>query len=218
MARKATNERLVFFDLEMAQLKNQSSIIQIAAIAVDSELKERETFETKIRFDVSTAQAKGLPKNSFEPTVWKRLAQHPEKAASDFARFLRRHATVDCVSRAGRHFQVARLVAHNAAFDGPKIFGWYKNMGMFLPAAHSVFCTLQRAYWLFEEDKTLTPPKNYKLATLCEYAGIELTDNQAHDALADVRATVSLYQKLYEQTYFEEVDEEEIETALVSAA
>lgn len=200
-------ERLVFFDLETAGLKTNAAIIQIAAIAVDSELRELETFETKIRFEEAHACPKALSVNSFEPTVWKRLAQHPEKAASDFARFLRRHATVDMTSKAGKPYQLARLVAHNANFDGPFIINWYDTMGMFLPAARSVYCTLQRAYWLFHEHKTLTPPSNYKLSTLCEYAGIPLDKSHAHDALADVRATVQLYQTMNEHVFHERDDQ-----------
>ena len=189
-------ERLCFFDLETAGLASTSAIIQIGAIAVDSRLHELESFETKIRFDVSQASREALAINLFEPTVWKRLARQPEDAATDFANFLRRHATVDMVSRAGKHYQLARLVAHNAAFDGPLLISWFADLQLFLPAARSVYGTLQRAYWMFQEDQQLTPPTNYKLATLCEYFGVRLAGNEAHDAIADVRATVELYRAL----------------------
>ena len=194
-------ERLVFFDLETAGLDTNSAIIQIAAIAVDAKLRELETFETKIRFDVLRADSNALAVNSFEPTVWKRLAKRPHDAAKDFASFLRRHATVDMTSRAGKPYQLARLVAHNATFDGPIIIRWYKDLGEFLPAARSVYCTLQRAYWLFEENKSLTPPANYKLSTLCEYVGVALGKHNAHDALVDVRATVELYRSFQDRKH-----------------
>ena len=193
-------ERLVFYDLETAGLAATSSIIQIAAIAVDSQLNELESFEAKIRFDVSQASADALAINSFEPMVWKRLAMQPEDAAKQFANFLRRHATVDMVSRAGKPYQLARLVAHNAAFDGPRVIQWFADLRLFLPAARSVYCTLQRAYWMFQEDQLLTPPANYKLGTLCEYFGIRLAEDDAHDAIADVRATVQLYRAMTESS------------------
>lgn len=193
-------ERLVFYDLETAGLASTSSIIQIAAIAVNSQLQELETFEVKIRFDVSQATPEALRINSFEPTVWKRLAMQPEDAAKSFANFLRRHATVDMVSRSGKPYQLARLVAHNASFDGPLLISWFADLGLFLPAARSVYCTLQRAYWMFQEDRQLTPPTNYKLGTLCEYFGIPLPDNEAHDALADVRGMVDLYRGMNAHT------------------
>ncbi len=59
-----------------------------------------------------------------------------------------------------------------------------------------VLCTKQRALWLFDEDKSLTPPANYKLGTLCEYFGVRLRQADAHDAFHDVRATVELYRAM----------------------
>jgi DNA polymerase III epsilon subunit-like protein len=116
--------------------------------------------------------------------------------AKDFAAFLKRHATTDMVSRNGRPYQVAQLVAHNAVFDGVFLKEWYERLGLFLPGTYRVFCTMQRALWLFHEDKSLTPPTDFKLGTLCEFFGITLRAENAHDALADVRATVQLYRAM----------------------
>lgn len=193
------DERLVYADVETAGLKEDSQIIQIAAIAVDASLNELEAFEVKVRFDIERADSAALALNSFEPTVWKRLAQRPEDAATAFAKFLRRHATVDLLSqRTGRPYQVAQLVSHNAPFDGLKLQEFYAGLDLFLPAARRVYCTLQRAYWLFAEDTSLTPPANYRLATLCEYFRVKLPDDAAHDALHDVRATLALYRAMKE--------------------
>jgi DNA polymerase III epsilon subunit-like protein len=193
------DEKLVCVDVETGGLKEDSQIIQIAAIAVDASLNELEAFEVKVRFDFERADSAALALNSFEPTVWRRLAQRPEDAAADFARFLRRHATVDLLSqRTGRPYRVAQLVSHNAAFDGPKLQQFYAGLDLFLPAARRVYCTLQRAYWLFAEDTRLTPPANYRLATLCEYFGIKLTEEASHDALYDARATFALYRAMKE--------------------
>ena len=57
-------------------------------------------------------------------------------------------------------------------------------------------CTKQKALWLFEEDKSLTPPTDFKLGTLCQYFDVQLRKDEAHDALVDVRATVKLYQAM----------------------
>ena len=98
------------------------------------------------------------------------------------------------MSANGEPYRIAQLVAHNAErFDGPLIHAWFKMLGKFCPAAYSVFCTKQRAYWLFHEQKSLTPPADFKLSTLCEYFGVHLRNEDAHDALNDVRATVGLY-------------------------
>ena len=95
------SERLVFFDLETAGLKANSAIIQIAAIAVDARLQQLETFECKVRFDVCGASKRALDVNSFEPTVWKRLATRPEDAAKSFAGFLRLPAFSSGSGRSG---------------------------------------------------------------------------------------------------------------------
>ena len=190
-------EKLVFFDLETAGLKTDAAIIQIAAIAVDDRLREIDSFETKIRFDLAKASTKSLEISLFEPTIWKRLAKKPGEAAYEFGDFLRRHATVDMISKDGRSYHVAQLVAHNAAFDGPIIQSWYERRKTFLPASRRVLCTLQRAVWLFQENKTLTPPTDYKLGTLCNYFGIQLGEGRAHDAVEDVKATAQLYRALY---------------------
>ena len=50
MNRNLPDERMVFVDLETAGLDPWRPIIQIAAIAVDSNLKELERFEAKLKF------------------------------------------------------------------------------------------------------------------------------------------------------------------------
>ena len=92
---------------------------------------------------------------------------------------------------------MAQLVAHNAErFDSPFLHAWYRRLGLFLPARYMALCTKQRALWLLEEDKSLTPPANFQLQTLCEYFGVSLPAEAAHDALNDVRATVELYRAI----------------------
>ncbi len=191
-----TDERLVFLDLETAGLETWRPIIQIAAIATTSSLRELESFETKVHFDKRLAAPNALRKNHYDAMLWQREGISAREAAQRFAAFLKRHATVDMMSGRGQPYQVAQLVAHNASFDGAFVQAWFERLGLFLPGHFRLFCTMQRAAWLFHEDKTLTPPTNYKLGTLCEYFGVQLRDDQAHDALADVRATVELYRAM----------------------
>jgi DNA polymerase III epsilon subunit-like protein len=87
-------------------------------------------------------------------------------------------------------------VAHNAEFDGPFLRSWFERLGLFFPGSYRVSCTMQRAMWLFHEDQSLTPPADFRLGTLCEYFGAVLRPSEAHDALADVRATVELYRRM----------------------
>lgn len=192
------DEKLVFFDLETAGLEPTRPIIQIAAIAVDSALHELETFEAKIRFDERDAAPEALRKNHYDRKLWEQRGISPGWAARAFSRFLRRHGTVDLISRESGVYQVAQLVAHNSQFDGPFLKAWFDRQRLFMPASYRVFCTLQRAMWLFHERKELTPPADFKLGTLCQYFGVPLRPEDAHDALADVRATVALYRAIDE--------------------
>jgi len=194
----SSSDNLVFFDLETGGLEPWRPIIQVAAIAVDGQLREMESFEAKILFDEKYAAPDSLEKNHYNATTWKTQALGPRQAARDFRKFLRRHATFNVVSRRQKVYQVAQLVAHNAAFDGPFLQTWFRRLGIFLPAHPRVLCTLQRALWVFHEDKSLPPPEDYKLGTLCDYFGIHLPAEKAHDALNDVRATVALYRELAE--------------------
>jgi len=192
------DERLVFVDLETAGLEPWRPIIQIAAIAVDSNLRELEWFEAKLRFENKFANPKSLRKASYSPKRWREEAQPAGAVMEQYTDLLRRHATVDQISSKRRVFQVAQLVAHNGAFDGAFLSAWYDRFGEFLPASPRVFCTLQRAIWLFHEDKSLTPPTDFKLLTLCQYFGVPLKASDAHEALNDVRATVDLYRAISE--------------------
>ncbi len=198
--RIVTEERFVFVDIETAGLQTWRPIMQIAAIAVNSAFRELEVFEEKIRFDERQAVQRTLRKRHYSRARWNREARRDRDVAVDFGAFLARHATVDVSSGRGKPFVVAQLVAHNAEFDGPFLRMWFERMGLFFPGAYRVFCTLQRAMWLFHEDRSLTPPTDFKLGTLCDYFGVPLPLDQAHDALADVRATVGLYRAINERS------------------
>ena len=102
------------------------------------------------------------------------------------------------LSARGETYQVAQLVAHNASFDGPVLEVWYERLGVFLPAGRQVLCTVQRAIWRLAEHPDLPPPRDFKLATLCQHFGVPFPAARAHEALDDAAATVSLYQALQE--------------------
>lgn len=190
------NERLVFIDLETGGAEPWRPIMQAAAIAVDSSLRELETIEFKFIFDPERVKRACLRKKNYSEKVWSKEGVLEEEAGERFAAFLSRHATVDLFADSGRTYRVAQLVAHHASFDAPFVTAWFRRIGRYLPAHPRILCTHQRALWLFQEDKTLCPPADYQLSTLCEYFGVPLGKSDAHDALADVRATVALYHQM----------------------
>lgn len=190
------DERLVFIDLETGGGEPWRPIMQVAAIAVDASLRELETIEIKLQFDLRRVHPACRRKAHNSKEVWAREAISEHDAGERFAAFLKRHATVDMISTDGRGYRVAQLVAHHASFDASFLSSWFRRIDRFLPAHPRVLCTHQRALWLFHEDKTLCPPADYQLATLCQFFGVRLRNHEAHEALADVRATVALYREI----------------------
>jgi DNA polymerase III epsilon subunit-like protein len=194
-------KRLVFIDLETGGIDpKRHPIIQVAAIAVDTHLDVLEAYEAKVKFNPRHAKAQSLRKNHYHPGVWANEARESTQVAKDFSEFLRRHATVPALSAEGRAYQVAQLVAHNAAFDGPFLTAWYDKLNHYLPARRLVLCTMQLAMWHFV-SRDESPPANYQLATLCEHFGVPFPAASAHDALGDATATVRLFQALARKSH-----------------
>ncbi len=197
MAYSAMEHTLIFFDLETAGLDpKRHAIIQIAAIAVDETLAPIEAFEAKVRFNEQKANKNSLRKNHYQKGTWAIEAQEEIDVARDFAAFLKRHASIPMTSSKGAPYFVAQLVAHNAAFDAGFLQAWFDRLKLFLPARRQVLCTMQRAMWHASESPRLLPPKDFKLATLCHAFGVPFHAANAHEALADVTATMLLYKKL----------------------
>jgi DNA polymerase III epsilon subunit-like protein len=194
-------QRIVFFDLETAGLNPEKHpIIQIGAIAVDENLAPIEEFEVKIQFDERRANRNSLRKNHYHRGIWTRDGLVPDEAAKKFSEFLRRHATVPMIGSDGSTYFVAQLAAHNACFDGEFLQVWYQKRYTYLPARRLVLCTLQRAMWFFEERSNETPPADFKLATLCRRFDVPFHAASAHEALADVTATIGLYRTIQNRT------------------
>lgn len=193
-------QRLVFLDLETGGLNpKRHPIIQFAAVAVDEELRELDLIEIKVQFTERTATKASLRKNHYSRGLWRREAMEPKAAARELAAFLRHYATSEYLREDGTVAHLAQLVAHNGvAFDGPFLQTWFEGLGIYCPAKRHVLCTMQRAMWYFAERPSLPKPDSFKLLTLCRYFGVPLHPFEAHDALADVRATIGLYRALRE--------------------
>lgn len=187
--------KLVFIDLETGGTDiTRHPIIQIAAVAVGERFEELAAFESKVQFDKDTAEPAALQLNHWDADVWRREAKHASETINAFSAFLKRYADVSMVSkRSGNEYFVAQLAGYNAAtFDGPFLRQFYSVNGAFFPASYRVMDVMQRALWHFHEHGS--HPQDFKLGTLCSHFGIDLS--QAHDALADCRATIQLYKAI----------------------
>lgn len=186
--------RIVFFDLETGGLRySRDPIIQIGAIAADTDFNELESFEVKLQFDAHSADARALQMNSYDPGLWAKEAITPLAAAQKFSKFLNKYSDVERISKNGRPYRIAQLAGHNAvSFDGPFIKALYKKHNLFLPANFHILDTIQLA--LLHKIKKGNVSGSLSLENLALSYGIE--NEAAHDALGDVRATLKLAQKL----------------------
>jgi DNA polymerase III alpha subunit (gram-positive type) len=186
----------VFFDLETGGLTDAHPNIQLAALAVDEQTwRELATFERKIKFPYGAADPRALAMNHYNADVWIREAVDPYEVCTEFSAFMEPFKCLQLMSkRTGRPYSVAKLIGHNAAtFDGPRLKRMYEAHNLFLPADPRVRCTVQAAMFWF--DCHSVAPPSYKLTELLSYFGIPVDEN-AHDALADVRMTVQLARRL----------------------
>ena len=187
---------IVYFDLETGGLDGKRHpLIQIAAIAVDEDFNEVEVFEAKINFKEDGCDPIALQKNNFDPAVWREEGRGPVEVSKDFAAFVLRHAKLKNVSAKGNKYTSCQMAGHNAAvFDRPFLGAWYDRLKGYCPADWRVLDTLQLALWWYHANGK-PRPLNFQLETLCKEFGVVL-EGEAHDALVDVRATVSLAQVL----------------------
>lgn len=186
-------ETICFFDTETGGLLPQHPTTQLAAVAVDNDWREVETFEVKFQFDVNACEPEALKLNGYSPEKWANAV--PEAYAwQQFQHMLNRHRCVELVSRAGNPYSVARLAGHNIlGFDMPRTEAAFKRLGLFFPIDfRTVLDTRQGACWYFE--RLGERPKDFKLTGLAECFGIPTAG--AHDALADVRMTIELAKRL----------------------
>lgn len=188
---------MIFFDLETGGVEDKHPTIQIAAIAVDGNFAERDTFERKIRFDASLADPEALELNCYDAAVWDQEAVEPSGAFGAFADFCGRHKDLTLISkRTGKPYSVARIGGHNvASFDIPRVRRGLDRLGEFWPACWWYpLDTYQGAIWhVFTH--ALEPPTDYRLETLRDYFHIDVAGD-AHDALTDVRIAAQIARRI----------------------
>ncbi len=188
-------QKIVFFDFETTGLDpyKGSKIIQIGAVAIHEsellkpvgEIEEIESFERKIIFDANCCSDFILDLIGYTPAKW-RAAVERDIALRDFKSFIGRHATVQA-----RYGLVTRLGGHNVAgFDMHFLKVAYGKRGPKIDY-HPVD-TISMA--IISKILGNTKSSNLKLGTLYKIATGGKTLDGAHDALVDVRASMTVAQ------------------------
>lgn len=184
----------VFIDFETGGTETEHPNIQVAAIAVRG-WKEVESFERKIDFDPAACEPEALALNGYTHQAWAG-ADDEADVARELAEFFGRHSDLRLIAaKTGRPYTVARLAAHNAAFDVPRLRAMMERAGVryFGACWWYPLCTLNRALWHYH-DRDDGPP-DYRLETLAAHLGLP-SPGKAHDALADVRTAAAVVQAL----------------------
>jgi DNA polymerase III epsilon subunit-like protein len=185
---------MVFFDTETGGLLHKHPTIQLAAIAVGTDWRELETFESKIAFDVKTADPEVLAMNHYDAEAWKGAPSERE-VVTRFSAFLGRHRSISLVSkRTGNPYTVARVAGHNiAGFDLDRVGAMFKRHDQFFPVDfRSALDTRYGAAWYFERQEK--QPENFRLTGIAEFFGMPF--DGAHEALFDVRLSIEVAKRL----------------------
>lgn len=181
----------LFLDTETTDLGPNAAIVQIAGIiVVDDEVKEE--FNIKLRphpgatISEEALKVTGLTIeeiNSYESSYMGML-----KFESILCKYIDKYDKNDKYN----------LIGQNTKFDFEKLIQFYKRKQNPYLGSFINFKTYLDTLYIVKTLQyigKLPQLENNKLSTWCEYFNIELGDN-AHDALADIRATREFFIKL----------------------
>jgi len=90
-----------------------------------------------------------------------------------------------------------QFVAYNSVFDEDFVSKWFDNTPMdYMYGSYfwrPSLCLYRVAAWILRDARVTSA---FTLKSLCEFAGIEFNEDDAHDAMYDARKTAELYLKL----------------------
>lgn len=174
------NKNLAFIDIETTGFDiERQEIVEIGGVIVKQENGIAgdiiEEFEIKVKPQrINEADPEALAINGYNEAAWMFALDLPQ-AMVMFA-----EKTKDCV-----------MVAHNIAFDYSFLAKAFAITGVENKMFYAKMDTISYAYAKLGNNTDIT---RFSLAALCEHYGI--TNQRAHTALADARATYEMYKKL----------------------
>lgn len=178
---KSNIQNYVVFDLETGGLSNEKNgILEIAACAFDNELNDLEEFDSGIMHNYDDREinegalgANGITRDQIKNGI------DPKGVADEFFRYL---------GKLKKGNSKVVLVGQNCdKFDIPFLMNFMEYFKKDLIQIVNTDFTIDTMRWAHVKYPEST---NYKLGTLCELNGVELTN--AHRAINDTRATKEL--------------------------
>lgn len=177
------NKNLAFIDIETTGFDiERQEIVEIGCVIakqVDGVVQEIiDEFEIKIKPQrINEADPEALAINGYNEAAWMFAVDLPQAMA------LFAEKTKDCV-----------MVAHNIAFDYSFLAKAFCDNGVENKMFYAKMDTISYAYAKLGNNPDIT---RFSLGALCDHYGI--TNQRAHTALADARATYEVYKKLQTQ-------------------
>jgi len=184
-------EYLLAVDLETTGLDPlYNEITQVGAILLDNQLKELGSFESLVRpehIERGFEGGKDIYKYSHLNVDDLKVAPTTDKVLRALETFVR--------SKIGFELNKVLIFGQNSKFDSAFLESAFKKCGWKYPFDFHII-NLESIYVYHQFMKTGKLPKTVRLMDICKKAGIK--NEQAHSAMADIRATVDALKVLCE--------------------
>lgn len=180
--------KICHIDTETTGLTREHAVIQIAGVICTPKLEEPQPFNYLLApFDTDAINDEALKVN--RRTEEEILGfENPRKTKQAFCQMLASH-----VNKFEKQDKLL-FAAYNAQFDGDMMRAFFEKCGdkffgswFFFPLIDTAMLAM---IMLGKERKKM---HNFKLVTVCDALGIDLTEDMAHDALADVLASKAIF-------------------------
>ena len=191
---------ITVFDTETTGFDpNENHVYQIAAVTLGVEedhVRELDEFEVKLWLppdgleQLDKLREKKPEVVLYDHEVWTAHGVPTLAGLRSFLGYLNTWAWIPKKSKKGTTYYVALLGGHNVDFDLKMMRGMCKRNDVFFPAEYWGLDTVSLFRWLAVMHPNRKLPENYQLGTLADHVKVPLEN--AHDAMADVRATVEL--------------------------
>lgn len=184
-----------FIDTETTGLDRIAhNIFQISAIITDEKLKIQDQINLSFKpHDTKRIDPEAMErvKLTAEDICGYKLTS--QEAYDQLIEFLSQHC--DRYNKADKLY----MVAYNAAFDSDFLREFFKKHDDQYYGAwfwNPALCTMQLAAWTLLQGDIRPKMPNFKLATLCQIAGLEWDEEASHDASYDNIMNVELLKAL----------------------